>query len=289
MFTIIASGLGILLLLYGLLCLVYFVIQERLIFVRFPLAPHYRFQFQGPFEERYVQTPDGARLHGLYFRSAEQRGVVLYFHGNTGTVRRWGKRAPMFTTHGYDVLMPDYRGYGKSRGKLSESALLDDAELWYQHLQRQWPQDRIVIYGRSLGSGMAVPVAAEHHPRALILESPFASLRDVAMNYLPILPYRFLLRYQFTNDHAIRGVRCPIFIFHGRRDKVVPYASALRLYAAIPPEVEREMITFPRGHHGNLRRYPRYLRKLRRILLGLETRGRATFAPPAKEPPIERS
>ena len=118
------------------------------------------------------------------------------------------------------------------------------------------------------------------------------------MHYLPILPYRFLLRYPFDNERAIRRVKCPVFIFHGMHDNVVPYASALRLYAAIPSEVEREVIAFPRGHHGNLLRFPRFHRKLRRILNGLEEKGRATFArPPAARtgasaegtPPTERT
>jgi len=287
--AILLYALGILLLLYVLLCLVYYAIQERLIFVRFRLPHGYRFRFPGAFEERFIHAADGATLHGLYFKAAEPRGVVIYFHGNTGSLRRWGRRAPTFTASGYDVLMPDYRGYGKSRGRLSEAALLEDAALWYRHVRQHWPQDRIVLYGRSLGSGMAVPLAAAEHPRALILESPFASMREAAMNYLPILPYRLLLRYPFQNDRAIRSVRCPVYIFHGQRDNVVPHASALRLYAAIPATVEREMITFPRAHHGNLVRYPRYHRKLRRILRDLDAKGRATFAPPTQAPPIERS
>jgi fermentation-respiration switch protein FrsA (DUF1100 family) len=257
---------------YVVMCLFYFVFQERFIFIRYGLAPRARFRFKYPFEERFLDTPDGARLHALYFPAENSptgqaaRGVVLYFHGNAGNLRRWGKYAPRFTALGYDVLMPDYRGYGKSHGKLSEAALHADAKAWYRSLLDRWPEQDIVIYGRSLGSAMATPVAAEHAPRLLLLETPFANLRDVARYYLRILPYRWLLRYAFRNDQAIKRVRCPVYIFHGRRDTVVPYASALRLYSLVPTTVEREMFTFAKGHHSDLVRFRRFNRTVARIL-----------------------
>ncbi|MBL8008974.1 MAG: alpha/beta fold hydrolase [Flavobacteriales bacterium] len=251
---------------YATLCLVYYLLQERLIFVRHPLSRRYRYRFNHPFEERWITAADGAELHGLYFPVEHARGVVLYFHGNTGTLRRWGKRAPRFTRSGYAVLMPEPRGYGKSKGKLSEEAILADALQWYDHLCTMWPEDRIVVYGRSLGSGSAVPVAAQRHPRNLVLESPFARLIDPARNYFRWLPYRLLLNYRFANDVAIRLVRCPVCIFHGERDGVVPIASALRLYASIPTTVERQMIVFPTGHHNDLARFARYHRILRALL-----------------------
>lgn len=258
---------------YALLALFYFVFQERFIFIRFRVGPNYRFQFGYQFEERTMTTLDGALLHGLYFpadrESLDQgtpRGLIIYFHGNTGSLRRWGKYAPRLTRHGYDVLMPDPRGYGKSRGRLSEEALHRDAELWYDHAREQWKEERIVLYGRSLGSGLAVPLAARRSPRMLLLETPFANLVQVARNYLPILPYRILLRYTFRNDRAIRGVRCPVYIFHGKRDTVVPYTSALRLYSNVPSTVPREMFTFPKGHHSDLTRFKRFDRTLARLL-----------------------
>ena len=123
------------------------------------------------------------------------------------------------------------------------------------------------MYGRSLGSGMAVPVAAANHPRALVLESPFANLYDAARHQFYLLPYRLLLRYAFRNDKAIRRVTCPVHIFHGKRDPIVPYESALRLYAAVPDTVRREMLTFGRGLHSDLWRFKRFQRKMERILL----------------------
>src|SRR5690606_30755402 len=124
---------------------------------------------------------------------------------------------------------------------------LADAQAWYERLAELHPEERITVYGRSMGTGMAVPVAAHHAPRALVLESPYADLLDVARNYLAILPYRWLLKYRFRNDVAIKRVRCPVFIFHGKRDPLVPYSSSLKLYAAAPTGVHREMISFAKG------------------------------------------
>lgn len=262
----ILGALGLVAAAYAGICLFYAIFQERFIFIRFRTARRYVYKFQGPLEELFLNTEDGAELHALYFKAEKPRGVVLYYHGNTGSVRRWGKFASRFVRMGYDVLMPDPRGYGKSRGPLSEAALHADASLWFDQLSSHWSPGDIVVIGRSLGSGLATPVAVRHDPRMLILETPFANLYEVAMNYLPILPYRLLLRYPFRNDIAVKRIKCPVYILHGKFDNVVPYASALRLYSLLPSNIHREMVTFPKGHHSDLPRFARYHRFMRRVL-----------------------
>jgi len=261
--------LGILALLYVVICVFYYLIQERLIFVRVRLRQNYRFKFKGQFEELWFDRSDGARIHGVLFSAQGQtKGVILYFHGNSGSLRRWGKQARKLTNYGYDVLVMDYRGYGKSRGKLSERAVHEDARCAYDHLLKSHAPKNIVIYGRSLGSGPATRLAASVTAKVLILETPFANLYDVARHYSALLPYRLLLRYPFRNDLYISGVSCPIYIFHGKKDMVVPYNSALKLYSLIPPELVREMITFKKGRHSNLYKYNLFDLKLREILNG---------------------
>jgi fermentation-respiration switch protein FrsA (DUF1100 family) len=252
--------------LYVVVCLVYWWVQERFVFVRFRMSRGYRFRFTEKFEEIFLSPGEGVELHALRFTTTDALGTVLFFHGNAGSLRRWGKQAKRFTRSGWNVLMMDYRGYGKSRGKLSEQALHADAALWYAWLKEREAEDRIVVYGRSLGSGMAVPVAAAHRPRALVLESPFANLYDAARHQFYALPYRLLLRYAFRNDKAIRRITCPVYIFHGKRDPVVPYESALKLYALVPGTVHREMVSFARGFHSDLWRFKRFQRKMARIL-----------------------
>ena len=260
------AGIGVLVVAYAGVCLFYALFQERFIFIRFRTSRGYKYKFAGAFEERFIKADDRTELHALYFKAEAPKGVILYFHGNTGSVRRWGKYAHRFVRLGYDVLVPDPRGYGKSRGVLSEEALHADAGLWYDEVLKTWAEKDIVVFGRSLGSGLATPLAALRSPRMLILETPFANLYDVATNYLPILPYRLLLRYTFRNDKSIKRIQCPVYILHGKFDAVVPYSSALRLYALTPSHVHREMITFPKGHHSDLPRFPRYQRLLLRVL-----------------------
>lgn len=260
------SAFALLLLAYLGVCLFYWWFQERFLFVRFTLPMHFRFSGRLVHEELWLDRPDGARLHALHFPVEGARGAVLYLHGNTGSLRRWQHRASRFTALGHAVLMPDYRGYGKSRGKLSEEALLGDAQAWYERLAARYGEAAIVVYGRSMGTGMAVPLAAHNAPQCLVLESPYADLLDVARNYLAILPYRWLLKYRFRNDLAIKRVKCPVYIFHGKRDPLVPYNSALKLYAATPTGVHREMISFAKGYHSNLYGFPRFRKKLREIL-----------------------
>ncbi len=262
------SALGIILLAYAGLCLFYYVFQERFIFIRLRTRRSYRYLFAAPHRELWLERPDGARLHALYFPAENERGTLLYFHGNTGNLKRWGRRAERFTRLGYNVLMPDPRGYGKSNGRTSEAALMADAVAWYDQATATTTATRMVVYGCSLGCALAIPVAAQREPALLLLEAPFANLTDVARSYLPILPYGLLLRYPFQNDRTIPGVRCPTYLFHGRRDQVVPYTSGLKLYAAIPANVPRELFTFPRGAHHDLYRFARFRHAMERLLKG---------------------
>ncbi len=269
MLLILLSTLLVLALLYGGVCAFYWLFQERFIFVRFRVAQGYVFKFAQPLEEVFLKMDDGARLHALRFTVEKPRGVILYFHGNTGSLRRWGKRAKRFIDLGYDVLMMDYRGYGKSRGAINEAVLHADADKWFAHAMKLYGEENVVVYGRSLGSGFAVPLAATRAPRMLILESPFASLLDIASYQFPLLPYRWLLRYPMRSDKAMLRVKCPVYIFHGKRDPVVPYKSALRLYSLVPSDTHREMITFAKGFHSDLGSFRRFQRKLDAILGGV--------------------
>jgi fermentation-respiration switch protein FrsA (DUF1100 family) len=251
---------------YAALCLLYWYFQERFIFLRYDLALRYRFKFGGRYHECWLERPDGARLHALWFKAREPKGVVLYFHGHSGNLKRWGRQAARFVALGHDVLMPDPRGYGKSTGRLSEAGIIDDAVAWFDWLAHQTAPQRITLYGRSLGSAFATPVAAQRTARMLLLETPFNNLIDVSWSQVPLFPYRWLLRYPFRNDLAIRSVRCPVRIFHGTRDTVVPLACALKLYAEVPSHVDREAVVLQSARHNDLYRFPRFKEALRELL-----------------------
>lgn len=257
------SALGVALLAWCGALAFYWILQERFIFLRFDTALRYRYRFGGRYQQCWLDRPDGARLHALWFKARDPRGVILYFHGHSGNLKRWGRGASRFVALGHDVLMPDPRGYGKSTGRISERALIDDAVAWHDWLADHVGPERITLYGRSLGSALATPIAAHRRVRMLLLETPFNNLIDVCWSQLPLFPYRWILRYPFRNEEAIRGVQCPVRIFHGTNDPMVPLSCALKLYAAVPGHVDREAIIVEGAHHNDLWRFPRFREALR--------------------------
>lgn len=246
---------------YAVLLLAAMVFENPLIFQGKPLPPDFQFQFPGNWQERWYEPTPSVKLHALYFRtdSLPRRGVVLYFHGNRDNLTRWGRYAPDFTRRGYDVLMPDYREYGKSGGKISaEADLHADARFVYEALKGEVSEDSLVLYGRSLGSGIATRLASETRPRLLLLETPYFNLPAVAASKFPLLPYAWLSRYTFRSDEWITRVRCPIHLFHGTADGLVPYSHSLRLVAKLGRNPAEILTTVPGGGHKNLADFPAY-------------------------------
>jgi len=241
--------------------------QESLIFYPETLPPDYPFAFSGPFEEMAVPV-EAAALNALLFKVPNPKGGVLYFHGNAGSLRTWGDVANEFTTRGYDVVMPDYRGYGKSTAKIrSEDMLHRDAAFAYRYLREHYQENEIVIYGRSLGSGLGVYLAKSSNPRMLILESPFFSFREVAKYHYPFLPDFFfnrILRYQIRSDVWISEVRCPVYLMHGTKDEIVPYESSIKLLKLI--KKAGKLITVEGGGHNDISDFKVYQDQLDQIL-----------------------
>jgi uncharacterized protein len=237
--------------------------QHRLIFFPSTLPADHEFRFNMPVEEVFLPAADGVVAHALYFKAGEPRGAVLYFHGNAGDLSSWGHSAEPFVSRGFNVLMPDYRGYGKSIGPLTEQALHDDARLALQHLRKDFADEKIVIYGRSIGSGMAVPLAAGLPLKALVLETPYTSLVDVAKVHYPIIPAGLLLRFRFNAAEAIEKVICPIHIIHGTADRVIPYELGRRLADKARGAVSFH--TVPNGGHNDLDRFPEYRQMMEEV------------------------
>ncbi len=243
--------IGALLGLYVLISLLMFLFQEKLIFLPTTLPQEYQYSFPQEFDELFLETEDGARLNALHFKTENPKGILLYYHGNAGDLSRWGIVTSYFMEYGYDVLVMDYRTYGKSTGKLSEEALYQDADLFYKKAKEWFPEDRIVVYGRSLGTTFATYVASQNHPSKLILESPFYGLKELAQERYWFLPVGALLRYKFPTWQYGEEVDCPIVIIHGTEDLVVPYESGERLYKTLP-KAQTTLVTISGGSHNNL-------------------------------------
>lgn len=234
-----------------------YFLQEKLLFLPTVLKQDYQFQFNHNFEELNLETDDGAKLNAIHFKVENPKGVILYFHGNAGDLSRWGLVAEYFVEKQYDVLIMDYRSFGKSTGKLSEAVFYSDAQLFYDYLKKQYDEKDITLYGRSLGTGITTCLASKNNPKQLVLETPYYSILDVAKDRFSIFPVEKLLKYEFPSYKFIKDVSCPIAIFHGTNDEVVPYQSAKKLFE-VSPEKLAKLVTIKGGNHGNLSAFDVY-------------------------------
>ncbi len=249
---------------YVLLMVIAYFIQEKFIFKPEKLASDFEFKYDAPFKEVSFNPEPGVTISGIHFNVKKPHGLIIYFHGNTRSIKGWGKYARDFFRFGYDVLLVDYRGFGKSVGKRSESAMLRDMQFVYDELCLQFPEDHILVYGRSMGSGFASKLAADNHPRYLILDAPYYSFRKVVERFLPFLPVRFVLRYHLRTDKWIQQVKCHTYILHGTKDWLIPLKHSERLQQLNPRRIT--LIRIHGGGHNNLPSFPEYHNFIRDIL-----------------------
>jgi uncharacterized protein len=199
-----------------------------------------------------VETADGLSLLA-WFAPPRAAGapVVLYFHGNGGTIGDRGHKAALLMKAGYGIFLAEYRGYGGNPGSPTEDGLYADAEAALAWLAGQgYGPERIVLYGESLGTGVAVEMAVRHTVRGLILEAPFSSMADAAKTAYGWLPVDLLLKDRYDNAAKIASVKVPLLILHGDADHVVPSALGQKLFAAAGGD--KEFVLIPGGGHSDL-------------------------------------
>jgi hypothetical protein len=205
-----------------------------------------------PVEDAWFDAADGIRLHGWYVAHPRPRAVVLFCHGNAGNVAYWSDALrALYRQAGVSALLFDYRGYGRSEGKPSEAGLLSDARAARAWLARRAgiAERDVVLAGRSLGGAVAVDLAAADGARALILESTFSSLPDVAAFHYRWLPVRLLMRTRFDSLAKIGGYHGPLLQSHGPADTIVPYAFGRRLFQAA--NGPKQFIDLPGTDHND--------------------------------------
>lgn len=179
-----------------------------------------------------LQAADGVRLGAWYIPRADARGTLLFMHGNAGNISDRLDSIRLFHSLGLAVLIFDYRGYGASEGTPSEDGTYRDAEAAWQYLvgERQVAPVDIVLFGRSLGAAIAAELATRHSPGALIMESSFTSVPDMAASIYPWLPVRLLSRYRYDARRRLEDVRCPVLIVHSRTDEIIPFEHGQQLF-----------------------------------------------------------
>jgi len=255
--------------------------QRRLIYHPFTERVAAREAGLAGFEDVVLTTGDGEKLVGWWKPPEPGRAVLLYFHGNAGSLVNRRERALMLTGEGRGLLMVSYRGYSGSTGSPSEEGLKRDAEAAYRYLASYAP-GRIVLYGESLGTGVAARLAATSPVGGLILDAPYSSLVDVARHHFWFLPIDLFLRDRFVSVEAIGAVRAPILMIHGDRDAMIPIELGERLFEAAPQP--KHFVRLPGVDHvGTLESGG--LPPVRAFVAEVETRFRDSLPPeePVKE------
>ena len=249
---------------YVLIILLLYFLQHWFFYHPEKLPPTFRFSYTDRFQEVTIDAEDGNRISGILFQVDNPQGVVLYFKGNTRSIKGWSKFRRDFLDNGYDFFIFDYPGFGKSTGHHTQIEIFTDTEAVYAWLTQRYPEEDIIIYGRSLGSGFATRIAAHHRPRLLILDAPYYSIRRLADYYSWIIPTRLILKLQLPLYQFLGAVACPVAILHGDRDRVIPFRFSQQLAAEYPAHVT--LYPIPGARHNNLLRFPTYHQILATLL-----------------------
>ncbi|MBT8254094.1 MAG: alpha/beta fold hydrolase [Flavobacteriaceae bacterium] len=263
------SWLQILLLvlaIYIAISIALYYLQDYFLFKPEKLPKDFQFYYENQETMEYnLETRDGAIINGVRFLpKGESRGIVLYLKGNSKSIKGWGKFAVDFTRHNYNVIMVDYRGFGKSTGRRSQKAIKRDLQLVYDTIKENTTEDRMIVYGRSLGSGFAAKLASMNNPKMLVLDAPYYSLTKVTGRYMPFMPLSILIKYPLPTYKWLKYVRCPIHIIHGTNDKLIPYKTSVKL-SQVNPQYTR-LHTIIGGGHKNLNTFESYHKILGEII-----------------------
>lgn len=250
-------------LVYVLLLALLWVGQERLLFRPAVLPATHAFQVDADVHETWVDVP-GARLNVLHLKRPAPDGVVFFLHGNAGSLERWFTNAEFYRALNLDLVMIDYRGYGKSSGRIaSEAQLMDDVRAAWQAVAPAYAGKRRIVYGRSLGSGLAAQLAAEVQPELTVLVSPYQSMQALAGELYPWVPGP-LLRYPLRTDLALPKIRGPVVMLHGDQDTLIQVEHSRRLKQANPGVA---LVEVAGAGHSDIHRQPAYLQALRSYLV----------------------
>jgi len=239
----------------GVLALLYFK-QERLIFQASTLPSDHRFRFDQAFEEIDIDVP-GAKLNALRIRQPDPRGLVFFLHGNAGDLSTWTTGVDYYRKINYDLFIFDYRGYGKSTGRIeSEAQLHADVRAAWDRVAPSYAGKPIVIYGRSLGTGLATHLAREVDAALLVLVTPFTSLAAAAKRIYPFAP-EWLLKYPLRSDRIAPEIRMPVLLVHGTHDELLPLDFSRALLGRF--RAPAELLVIDGATHGDIHMFDAYL------------------------------
>ena len=255
----------ILVVIYCVVGITFYYLQDKLLFRPQPLLAGEQYHFRSPFIEVNIPFNQSSNLNIIQFpTTGKTKGVVLYFHGNRKNIGHYENFVPDFTNNGYEVWMMDYPGYGKSTGEFSEQRIYDWALLLYKLSRKRFSPDSIVIYGKSMGSGIAAQLASVRDTRRLILETPYYSFPSVIGQYAPVYPWNKMIHFKVPTYQYLQRVTAPVTIFQGTADGVIRHSNASSLKPFLKPG--DEFISIEGGSHNDLHSFNLFRQKLDSVL-----------------------
>ena len=219
------------------------------------------------YQDVYLDTRDGVKLHGWYIPQRDAEDVLLFLHGNGGNISHRGASIEIFNRLGLNVFIIDYRGYGKSEGSPDEAGLYEDARTAWRYLieQRGFRREQIILFGRSIGGAVATRLAVEVGPEKVILESTFSSSRDMADQVLPLISRVAVMRYPFDSMQRIKNMNSRLLMLHSPDDEIIPYRLGKKLYQAA--NEPRQFVNLKGDHnYGFMLSQPEYEQALDRFI-----------------------
>ncbi len=235
--------------LYVAVCIYFYSIQNAILFNPTVLDPGHEFNYEFDFEERWFEIGDEARIHAIHAKTDSSKGLVIYYHGNGGSAQTSPAKFTLFLENGYDVLYPDYRGYGLTEGNMwNEDDLVGDMMVVYDEMAKEYGEDDIIVLGYSLGSGVAAQVAAANDPQEIVIWTPYYSMLDMKDAEYWFLP-DFLVRYPLRSDLALQEIEEPITIFYAEEDEQLSVDRAIKLNQYLD-ENDEYIIMEGQGHNG---------------------------------------
>jgi len=259
----------ILVMIYIVAGLLLYFLQNKLLFHPEHLPTNENYSFTVPFEERKVYYYSSTSFDIVRFKPLNdsiKKGAVIYFHGNMNNIKYYAPLANNFTKYGYEVWMIDYPGYGRSTGELTEEMLYTQADELYKMVKAAgFSRDNIIIYGKSLGTGIATELASKRNCRRLILESPYYSIPNVASHYAWMYPVQWISTFKIPTYEYIQKVVAPITIFHGTDDETIPYSNTEKLRPLL--KSKDEIVKIEGGEHNDLNDFPLMKQKLDSLFL----------------------
>ncbi|MBI2729737.1 MAG: alpha/beta fold hydrolase [Sphingobacteriales bacterium] len=251
----------ILLVTYVLIGTAFYFLQDRILFHPVSLKSGYKYDFKQPHRDINMRLDSISNLNVIEFTTSDTvKGLVLYFHGNKKNISWYAKYAVNFTKQGYEVWMIDYPGYGKSTGRFTEEDLYRYAEALYQMARIRFSDERIIVYGKSMGTGIAAQLASANACQQLILETPYYSFTELGKHYLPVYPVEMMLHFKMPTYKYLPLVKTRVTILHGTDDWIIPYSNAIKLKPLL--KAGDEFVTIDGGSHNDLNDFSLFHSKL---------------------------